>query len=70
MLYMYLSSRKYTCMEVYTHHYLGAILTMYEDRDEDEQKLRGLDFQQAALKSSGGRSIQILHLSKCISTTL
>ena len=57
-------------MEVYTHHYLGAILTMYEDRDEDEQKLRGLDFQQAALKSSGGRSIQILHLSKCISTTL
>lgn len=55
-------------MEVCTHHCIGAVLTMHEDRDEDEQKLRGLDFQHAALKSSGGRSIQILHLANVSAT--
>ena len=57
-------------MEVCTHHCIGAVLTVHEYRDEDEQKLRGLDFQQATLKSSDGKSIQILHLSKRISTTI
>lgn len=33
------------------HCIIGAVLTMHEHKDGDEQNLRRLDFQQAALKT-------------------